>query len=249
MRTSSPRSIRIQGVILDPSLLQKLFLKHGIEYFTLYILVGWIVISIQNWRMREDPKRRVNFWRFLLLGAVLLAVFLVGTISSAKYLVPAKTWTTITPEGEQFSASIPGKFSKIVDNQFSHTGGGKVTTTSYFYDGGPFDVKYAVNYFEMPKEMRMQATKPLLEKMRDLTLKEGYKLVSSQSITLGSNEGIDYTYSSDIGVTRTLIFVNGSRLYNIWASPLTGKDDPNGKQFFDSFKFIDNEKVEKDAKP
>lgn len=225
---------------MDPSLLQKVFLRYGITYFVFYVLVGSIVISVQNWRLREEAGKRVNFWRFLLLGMVLLAIFLVGTLSTVQYMAPKKTWTAMESGEGGFAASFPGSPRTITERVPSPSGDGAVTTTAYIIEGGALGVTYAVFYMDYPagEEALQKDARRVLEESRNQTVKPlDLKVKSSEFITQGPYQGIDYVYQSPtgVGVTRTRTLIKGARLYQVWAGPLTGKNDPNGTPFFESF--------------
>jgi len=228
---------------LDPALLQKLFLRYGITYFIFYLLIGSIVISVQNWRMREDMSKRVNFWRFLLLGTVLLAIFLVGSLSTARYMLPKKTWTVMTWEESGFSASFPGKPIKFTEDVPDPTGDGSVPTTAYSVNGGVLGVSYAVFYMDYPAggEALKKNARQVLEESRNQTVRPlKLKVKSSEFIEQGPYQGIDYVYESPkgVGVIHTRTLIKGARVYQVWAGPLTGKNDPNGTPFFTSFKLL-----------
>jgi len=228
---------------LDPSLLQKLFLRYGITYFIFYVLIGSIVISILNWRMREEPGKRVNFWRFLLLGMVLLAIFLVGSLSTARYMSPKKIWTKMTSEEGGFTASFPGKPIKFTEDVPAPSGTDAVPTTAYNVNGGALGVSYAVFYMEYPagEEALRKSIRQVLEESRNQTVKPlKLKVKSSEFISQGSFPGIDYVYESPkgVGFIHTRTFIKGARVYQVWAGPLTSKNDPNGTPFFESFKLL-----------
>lgn len=228
---------------MDPSLLQKVFLRYGIMYFVFYLLVGSVVISAQNWRMRGEPGKRVNFWRFLLLGLVLLAIFLVGTLSTVQYMTPKKTWTAITSEEGGFTASFPGSPKTVVEQVPAPSGSGTVPTTAYMIDGGSLGVTYTIFYMDYPAgeaALQKNARRMLEESRNQTVLPYKLKLKSSEFITQGASQGIDYIYQSPtgVGVTHTRTFIKGARIYQVWAGPLTDKDDPNGTQFFESFQLI-----------
>ncbi|MHB0937820.1 MAG: hypothetical protein ACYC6A_15650 [Armatimonadota bacterium] len=229
---------------MDPSLMRKLFYRTGIELFTLYVIASLVIVLVQNWRMRAQPRQqRWHLWRVLAAGVVLLVLYLGGAYVVAPRLATQRTWTPYTSAPGKFTVNFPGE-----PNDFKE----RLPFAGDYYDlytfampGGWTGVTYTVSYLDAPTQHLEGGPNGALEGMRNMVVSGARsRLLSSSRITFAGRPGIDFTYQNPngIGIVRARLIMSGQRIYMQWAGPLTDpQTDPNGAEFFKSLQL--NEKM------
>lgn len=229
---------------MDPSLMRKLLYRTGIELFTLYVIGSVIIVLVQNWWMREQPRqKRWLLWRVLVAGVVLLALFLGGAHVVAPRLVPHRNWTPFSTKEGRFAVNFPGEPDDLSKRQ--EFAGDYCMVYTYVMPGGYTGVNYTLSYLDAPSADFKGGPQGVMEGIRNM-LVSGVRsqLLSSTPITFAGHPGLEFDYQSPngIGVVHTRLVMSGKRIYMQWAGPLTDpKTDLNGVEFFKSFKL--NEKT------
>lgn len=150
--------------------------------------------------------------------------------------VPAQSepspWVTLAPEGAGFSILVPGQAAETVDKKrsytihtFSVTAGRATYVASYSdYEPGKLNPATALNANRDRFNKGLHAA-----------------LISSREITLGGNNGMEFTSETPAANVKSQMFLVGNRLFQTVAFVFKDVDETrNVDRFFESFKLTPN---------
>lgn len=223
---------------MDPSLMRKVLYRLDVWLFLVFLVASYVVVLIQNWWVREQPRqKRWSFSRVLLAGVVVFVLLIWGSSIVAPRLAPERNWIPFTSEEGRFTVKFPGTPEEYAGRQ--EFAGAQCMVRSYVIAGGLLGVSYTLSYLDAPNADFEGGPQAALEGMRNMVVSgAGSRLLSSAPITFAGHPGIEFDYQSPngIGLIHARLVLSGQRIYMQWAGPLTDpKTDPNGVEFFKSF--------------
>ena len=162
------------------------------------------------------------------LSLSLLVLFAI-VISSPAQKVELPPWVTLEPEGAGFSVSFPAAAMERIDKKASYTMHaftvtlGRATYVASYSDYEPGKVK--------PKTALI-ANRDKFNKSLEATL------TSNREITVGGNDGIEFTSETPAHNVKSQLFLIGNRMFQIATLVYKDVDETRSvDRFFGSFKF------------
>lgn len=140
-------------------------------------------------------------------------------------------WSTLSPEKGGFTLRMPGEPKEQIES--------KQDFTFHMYTVATEGAFYLAGYGDYAPTVRLNVEGELAAN-RDNFVKglDGAKLLTSQSTTLDSHPGLEFTGESPQGRFRSRVYLVGNRVFQILAFEFAGKDDSeNVKRFLASFAF------------
>ena len=223
---------------MDPSLMRQVLYRLDIWLFMAFLVVSYVVVLIQNRRVREQPRqKRWLFSRVLLAGVVVFVLLIWGSYIVAPRLAPERSWQPFTSEEGRFTVKFPGTPGEFAGRQ--DFAGTSCMVYSYVISGGFTGVSYTVSYLDAPTADFEGGPRAVLEGMRNMVVSGARsRLLSSTAVTFAGHPGVEFTYQSPngIGMVHARLVLSGKRVYLQWAGPLADpQTDLNGVEFFKSF--------------
>lgn len=164
--------------------------------------------------------------RRLIFSLLVLVTLLVEAPAQSEPL----PWVTLAPEGAGFSVLVPAKAAESIDKRRSYTmhtfsvtvGRATYAATYSDYEPGKLDAANALTANRDRFNKGLQAT-----------------LISSREITLGGNNGIEFTSETPAANVKSQIFLVGNRLFQTATFVFKDVDETrNVNRFFESFKLV-----------
>ncbi len=159
-------------------------------------------------------------------------IFSLLVLPTLLFTAPAQSdlppWVTLAPEGAGFSILVPAKAVETIQKKrsftmhsFTVTVGRATYVASYSdYQPGKLDPTTALTDNRDRFNKSLQAT-----------------LVSTREITIGGNNGIEFTSETPAANVKSQIFIVGNRVFQMATFVFKDVDETrNVNRFFESFK-------------
>ena len=166
-----------------------------------------------------------------LIASLVVVVVVEGFVFNVQ---AQKGWNTFSPEGGNFSVSMPGSPKVEVENKVGSFG----PYTSNLLSETKAGTLYLIGWTDYPTNVTLNVQGEI-KSTRDNFLKSSNgTLISEKEISLDGHPGLEFTAAMGtkfLAISR--IYVVGNRPYQVLAVTKTYQDQTNANRFLWSFRF------------